>query len=78
MYINRFAKVTANGTLDRARLETMTEADVINILENFSQVAANGGEGVPVAAQKILSQIEEQPGASSRDKLISYLNSHNS
>ncbi len=74
MYINRFAQVTPEGNLDPARLETMTDEDVSNILNNFSQVAATGGEGVPAAAQNVLNQIDQQEGATQKEKLINYLN----
>jgi tetratricopeptide (TPR) repeat protein len=74
MYINRFAQVTPEGQLDPARLESMSDEDVTNILSNFSQVAAAGGEGVPAAAQNVLSQIDQQEGATQREKLINYLN----
>ncbi|WP_141731777.1 hypothetical protein [Oligoflexus tunisiensis] len=76
MYINRFAQVTPSGSLDPERLESMTDEDVTNILENFSQVAATGGEGVPAAAQKVLTQIDEQEGATQKEKLINYLNAN--
>jgi hypothetical protein len=74
MYINRFAQVTPTGSLDPERLESMTDADVSNIIENFSQVAAQGGEGVPAAAQKVLTEIDQQEGATQKEKLINFLN----
>ncbi len=76
MYINRFAQVTPEGNLDPARLESMTDEDVSNILNNFSQVAATGGEGVPAAAQHVLNQIDQQEGATQKEKLINYLNAN--
>lgn len=76
MYINRFAQVTPEGNLDPARLESMTDEDVSNILNNFSQVAATGGEGVPAAAQNVLNQIDQQEGATQKEKLINYLNAN--
>jgi hypothetical protein len=74
MYINRFAQVTPEGNLDPSRLDSMTDDDVSNILNNFSQVAAAGGEGVPAAAQTVLNQIDQQEGATQKEKLINYLN----
>ncbi|MDQ3234580.1 MAG: hypothetical protein M3Q07_22480 [Pseudobdellovibrionaceae bacterium] len=76
MYINRFAQVTPTGTLDPERLESMTDEDVTNILANFSQVAATGGEGVPAAAEKVLVQIDQQEGATQKEKLINFLNAN--
>jgi len=76
MYINRFAQATPTGELDPTRLESMTDEDVSNILNNFSQVAATGGEGVPAAAQNVLNQIDQQEGATQKEKLISYLNAN--
>jgi hypothetical protein len=76
MYINRFAQVTPEGGLDPSRLESMTDDDVTNILTNFSQVAATGGEGVPAAAQTVLNQIDQQEGATQKEKLINYLNAN--
>jgi hypothetical protein len=76
MYINRFAQVTPEGQLDPARLESMSDDDVSNILNNFSQVAATGGEGVPAAAQNVLNQIDQQEGETQREKLINYLNAN--
>lgn len=76
MYINRFAQVTPEGTLDPARLETMTDEDVSNILNNFSEVAASGGEGVPAAAQTVLNQIDQQEGATQKEKLVNFLNAN--
>jgi tetratricopeptide (TPR) repeat protein len=73
MYINRFAQATPTGELDPARLDSMSDADVSNILDNFAQVAAQGGEGVPAAAQKVLTEIDEQEGATQKEKLINYL-----
>jgi hypothetical protein len=76
MYINRFAQVTAEGSLDPSRLESMTDEDVSSILTNFSQVAATGGEGVPAGAQTVLTQIDQQEGATQKEKLINYLNAN--
>jgi hypothetical protein len=76
MYINRFAQITPEGSLDPSRLETMTDEDVSNILSNFSEVAAAGGEGVPAAAQTVLNQIDQQEGATQKEKLISFLNAN--
>jgi hypothetical protein len=76
MYINRFAQITPEGTLDPSRLETMTDEDVTNILNNFSEVAASGGEGVPEAAQKVLNQIDQQEGATQKEKLVNFLNAN--
>lgn len=74
MYINRFAKVTPTGELDPEALESMTDEDVTNILNNFAQVAATGGEGVPAAAQAVLQQIQQQEGVTDKEKLINFLN----
>lgn len=75
MYLNRFSSSTSAGGLDQDKLQTMTDADVDNILNNLTQVAASGGTGVPAAAQAVLSKVDQQDGTSNKDKLINYLNS---
>jgi len=74
MYINHFAQFTQEGSLDPSRLESMTDDDVSKILTAFRQVAATGNEGVPAAAQAVLGQIDQQEGATQKEKLINYLN----
>ncbi len=74
MYLNRFASTTATGSLDPAKLDSMTDEDVSNILNNFSEVAASGGAGVPAAAQAVLASIDTQEGATQKEKLVNYLN----
>ncbi len=74
MYINKFAQVNATGTLDQERLQSMTDEDVDQILNNLTDVAANGSTGVPAAAQSVLAKVDAEEGESRRDRLISYLN----
>jgi hypothetical protein len=73
MYIKQFRALGADGTLDRNRLETMSEADAVTILENFEAIAAMGGTGVPEGAAAVLAQVDAEEGATRRDKLIQYL-----
>lgn len=73
--INKFAKVTEEGSIDPEQLETMTAEDVDDILGSFESIAASGSDSVMgEAAADILAQIDAAPGESRRDKLIDYLN----
>jgi tetratricopeptide (TPR) repeat protein len=77
IYINKFAKITDQGTLDPSRLETMTDEDVDNILENFESIATESGSGViSEAAEEFISQLDATPGETRRDKLLNYLATH--
>lgn len=77
IYINKFAKVTDAGTLDPSRLETMTDEDVDNILDNFEAIATASGSGVIAeAAEDFISQLDATPGETRRDKLLNYLATH--
>lgn len=73
LYIKQFRAVAADGTLDTSRLESMSEADAENILENFEQIAASGGSGVAAGANQVLAKVEAQEGTTRREKLIQYL-----
>lgn len=74
IYINKFAKVTEGGALDPAQLETMTEEDVNNILDNFEAIAATAGGGVIAeGAEELIAQLDSAPGETRRDKLLNYL-----
>lgn len=74
MLLNQFTEVGVDGKLDPSKLNSMTDADVDAILSNFASVAATGTEGVPAAAQAVLAQVDQQEGASQREKLINYMN----
>lgn len=77
IYINKFAKLTAAGTLDPSKLETMTEEDVNNILGNFEAIAATAGGGaIAASADDLIKQLDSAPGETRRDKLLNYLSTH--
>ncbi len=73
MYLNQFTQLDTTGTIDQARLESMSDEDVDVILGNLAEVAATGSGGVPEGASNILAKVDEQEGGSRREKLIKYL-----
>lgn len=77
IYINKFTKVTDAGSLDPSKLESMTEEDVNNILDNFGAIAATAGGGaIAEGADALIRQLESAPGETRRDKLLNYLSTH--
>jgi len=79
IYINKFTEVTEAGTLDPSKLETMTDADVDNILDNFEQIAAASGDEdgvIAKGAEAFISQLDNSPGGTRREKLLNYLSTH--
>lgn len=77
IYINKFAKVSDSGTLDPSKLETMTDADVDNILDNFEAIAAAAGGGtIAEGAKDLIEELDSAPGETRRDKLLNYLATH--
>ncbi len=80
IYINKFTQVSGDGTLDPTKLDTMTDADVDNILNNFEAIAAASGEGqsdiVAKGAEEFISQLDGTPGDTRREKLVNYLATH--
>ncbi len=74
IYINKFAQVTAAGSLDPDKLESMSEADVDNIVDNFESLAAASGGGVVAeGAAAIIQQLDAAPGGTRKEKLMAYL-----
>ncbi|MBC7658219.1 MAG: hypothetical protein H7249_00770 [Chitinophagaceae bacterium] len=77
IYLNKFTKITPSGAVDPSQLATMSNADVDNILNNFTAIAtAAGGGAVAEGADAFMSQLNSMPGETRRDKLISYLAAH--
>lgn len=74
MYLNRFNQKLDDGSIDRQRLESMTDEDAEAIIASLQAVAESAED--PALANdvtKILQEIEAKEGASQRDKLIRYL-----
>lgn len=83
MNINRFVSYTESGSLDPAKLEMMTDADVEAILGNLEDIAAahTGGvnnEALRAKTDITIAEINAQPGDTQKEKLISYLNQQQS
>lgn len=77
VYLKQFTQVTEAGSLDPARLETMTDADVDTILDNFQAIADGQGGGVVAeGVQDFISQLDAAPGGTRREKLLAYLESN--
>lgn len=73
-YIKKFAQVTEAGSLDPSRLQTMTDQDVDNILNNFEAIAETAGGGVvSESVGELISQLDAAPGGTRREKLLAYL-----
>ncbi len=80
MYVQKFTLPDGSGNFDRDKLETMTDEDVDAIIGSL-QVSAAAGEGPAAgmgeAVSEALAKIDNQPGNSTKEKLINYLNSTN-
>ena len=74
IYLKQFTQVTETGSLDPARLEEMTDADVDTILNNFEAIAeTEGGGAVAEGVEEFISQLDAAPGGTRREKLLAYL-----
>ena len=74
IYLNKFSQVTDTGALDPAKLETMTDADVDAIVDNFAALAASGGGGVVTeGAGAFIEKLDSTPGGTRKEKLLAYL-----
>lgn len=79
MNINKFVVKTDTGTMDPAKLESMTDADVEAILGNLedivmTQTGGQASEALSAQVNSTLDEINNQPGATQKEKLVSYLN----
>lgn len=79
MNINKFVVRTDTGTMDPEKLENMTDEDVEAILGNLEDIVLTqtGGQANEALSQQVdntLAAINNQPGATQKEKLISYLN----
>lgn len=79
MNINKFVVRTDSGALDPEKLESMTDADVEAILGNLEDIVLTqtGGQTNEALSQQVdstLAAINNQPGSTQKEKLISYLN----
>ncbi len=79
MNINKFVVKTDTGAVDQAKLESMTDADVEAILGNLedivvTQTGGKASEALSTQVNTTLEAINSQPGATQKEKLVSYLN----
>ncbi len=73
-YLKQFTQVTETGSLDPSRLETMTDEDVDNILNNFEAIATMSGGGVvSQGVEAFIETLDATPGGTRREKLLAYL-----
>ncbi len=77
MYMNRFVAKTSSGSLDPDRLASMTPEDAAAILDSLRSAEGLGGD-LGTAVSSVLSEIDAQPGADTKEKLIQYLSTHSS
>lgn len=77
IYLRKFTQVTDTGSLDPDKLESMTDEDVDNILNNLEAIAATQGGGVVTeGVEAFISQLDAAPGGTRREKLLAYLEEH--
>ena len=80
MYLNKFVISATTGTFDRAKLETMSDADAALVIDNLAAAAASQAEGNPALQAQIttvLGQVQAQDGSSTKDKLKALIAARN-
>lgn len=80
MYLQKFTVPGDITQFDPNKLATMTDADVDAILDSLVLSAESGtgpAAGMGEAVGEALEEIDSQPGATTREKLINYLNNNN-
>lgn len=76
MYMSQFTSAVT-GDFDPAKVATMSDADVENILDALILAAASGtgpAAGLGDVIDEALVQIEQQPGSTTREKMVNYMN----
>jgi len=76
MYLNRFNQKKSDGSLDRQRLESMSDEDAEAIMSSLrSVVESSANPALSADVNKIINEMEAQDGDSQRDRLIQYIES---
>ncbi len=75
MTLEKFLSIDpATKKYDPATLATMTDAEAESILQSLAAAASAGGDtGIATAVENAVSNIDAQPGATTREKLIAYM-----